>query len=126
MPNWNVTAVYVWVDVPSTYTQQFGNKQWGAFIDVVQPIFRPKLFNWEKAVFNMNMRFQNVDWNIGQFTGTTTEIGEDVFSITPGISFRPSAQTVFRLNYKYEWTSDILNNPAAKTATWMFGISTYF
>jgi len=30
------------VDVPDTYTQQYGKKQVGGFLDVVQPIIRPK------------------------------------------------------------------------------------
>ena len=29
-------------------------------------------------------------------------------------------------NYRYQWQEDILHNPAALTATWMFGFSTYF
>jgi hypothetical protein len=35
-------AVWILVDVPSTYTQQFGNKQHGAFIDIVQPVLKRK------------------------------------------------------------------------------------
>ncbi len=34
--------VYAMVDVPSTYTQQYGNKQFGAYLDVVQPVLKKK------------------------------------------------------------------------------------
>lgn len=119
-------AVWILVDVPSTYTQQFGNKQHGAFIDIVQPVLKRKLFDWEDAVFNISARLDYVDWNVGKFNETNTEIGDDLWAITPSISFRPSSQTVFRLNYRYQLQTDILNNPPARAASWLFGFSTYF
>lgn len=119
-------VVYAQVDVPATYTQQYGNAQWGMFVDVVQPILRPMWFNWENATVNFSLRFNYVDWNIGTFTGTTTLIGDDLTAITPAISLRPSPQTVFRLNYRYQWQRDIVNNPAALASSWLFGFSTYF
>ena len=119
-------AVWVTVDVPSTYTQQYGNKQQGAFIDIVQPVLKRKMFDWDDAVLNISARLDYVDWNVGKFNETNTEIGDDLWAITPAISFRPSAQTVFRLNYRYQWQTDILNNPPARAASWLFGFSTYF
>ena len=119
-------VVWVMVDVPSTFTQQYGNKQQGAFIDIVQPVLKKEIFNWEKAVLNLSARLDYVDWNVGTFNETGTDIGEHLWAITPAISFRPSPQTVFRLNYRYQWQTDILNNPPARTAAWLFGFSTYF
>ena len=119
-------AVWVMVDVPSTYTQQYGNKQQGAFIDIVQPVLKRKMFDWDDAVLNISARLDYVDWNVGKFNETNIEIGDDLWAITPAISFRPSAQTIFRLNYRYQWQTDILNNPPARTASWLFGFSTYF
>lgn len=119
-------AVFTMVDVPTTYTQQYGNKQRGAFMDIVQPILKRKIFNWENATLNLAARVDYADWNVGKFNETNTEIGDNLWAITPAISFRPSTQTVFRLNYRYQWQKDILNNPASRTATWLFGISTYF
>lgn len=119
-------VVWVMVDVPSTFTQQYGNKQQGAFVDVVQPILKRKILDWENATLNLAARLDYADWNVGKFNETGTEIGDDLWAITPAISFRPSSQTVIRLNYRYQWQRDILNNPAARTAAWMFGFSTYF
>ncbi len=119
-------VAFINVDVPDTFTQQYGSKQWGVFVDVVQPILTRKILNWENATLNVAARFDYVDWNVGTFNETNSEIGEQLVAITPAISFRPSPQTVFRLNYRYQWQKDILNNPAAKTASWLFGISTYF
>jgi len=117
---------FVWVDVPETYTQQYGNKQQGFFLDIVQPIIKRKLLDWKNASLNFAARLDYVDWNKGTFKETNTKIGEDLWAITPAISFRPSSQTVFRLNYRYQWQKDILNNPPALKASWLFGFSTYF
>lgn len=119
-------TAFVWVDVPETYTQQFGNKQWGWFLDIVQPVLKRKILDWDEAPFNVAARLDYVDFNEGKFTQTSGEIGDHLFAITPAISFRPTAQTVLRLNYRYQWQTDILNNPKVQTATWYFGISTYF
>ncbi|MGB3343198.1 MAG: hypothetical protein WBA61_04745 [Aequorivita sp.] len=35
-------------------------------------------------------------------------------------------KTVFRINYRYEWQKDIINNPAERAATWYMGFSSYF
>ena len=117
---------YIWVDVPDTFTQQFGDRQFGFFMDIVQPVLRTEILDWEDAVLNLSLRTDYVDYNIGRFAQTNTNIGDDLFDITSAISFRPTPQTVLRINYRYQWQQDILNNPASRTATWYFGFSTYF
>jgi hypothetical protein len=123
-----ITAEWAWikVNVPSTYTQQYGNKQQGGFLDIVQPILKKTILGWEKAVINLACRFEYVDWNKGKFTSTGGNIAEDLWSIMPALSFRPTAQTVIRLNYRYQQQRDLLGNPPAKTGGFSFGISTYF
>lgn len=118
--------VMINVDVPDTYTQQFGTKQKGYFIDVVQPVLKRKILDWDNATFNLAARLDYVDWNVGTFTQTNSNIGDHLWAISPAISFRPSRQTVFRANYRYQWQTDILNNPASRKASWLFGFSTYF
>jgi hypothetical protein len=119
-------AAYIMVDVPSTYTQQFGNKQWGVFVDIVQPILKRKILKWENASLNLAFRVDYIDWNMGTLNETGVEMGETRLALTPGISFRPSPQTVLRLNYRYFWERDILDNPPSLGASWLFGVSTYF
>jgi len=94
-------AVMNLVNVPDSYTQQYGSKQWGAFVDVVQPIVKRKIFSWEGASLNLATRLDYADWNVGTFNETGTDIGDDLFAITPAISLRPSTQSVIRLNYRY-------------------------
>lgn len=123
-----ITAEWAWVkvNVPSTFTQQYGNKQYGGFIDIVQPVLKRKIFGWDKATLNLACRLEYVDWNVGKFTGTGGNISEDIWSIMPAISFRPTAQTVIRLNYRHQQQQDILGNPPAKTGGFSLGVSTYF
>ena len=130
IPKLNTTitgeAVYIMVDVPSTYIQTYGNKQWGAFVDIVQPVLKRKILRWQNATLNLALRLDYVDWNVGTINETGASIGEDRFAITPAISFRPSAQTVIRVNYRYSWQKDFLNNPPSLAASWLVGLSTYF
>ena len=123
-----ITGEWAWikVNVPKSFTQQYGNKQRGGFIDIVQPVLTKKIFGWEKATLNLACRLEYVDWNVGKFTGTGGNIAEDLWSIMPAISFRPTAQTVLRLNYRHQQQKDILGNPPAKTGGFSFGVSTYF
>lgn len=122
------TGEWVWamVDVPDTYTQQFGNKLQGGFLDIVQPILKRTILGWENSVLNLALRLEYVDYNVGQFKETAGNIYDHIYAIVPGISFRPSQQTVVRLNYTYSWQRDLLGNPAAKTGGLQFGFSTYF
>ncbi len=126
--NTYITAEWAWihVDVPPTYTEQFGNTQHGGFIDIVQPVIKKNILGWQKAVLNLAVRAEYVDWNVGKFASTGTNIGDNIWSIMPAISFRPTPQTVFRFNYRYAQQKDVINNPAVKTGGFSFDISTYF
>jgi hypothetical protein len=123
-----VTGEWVWafIDIPSTYTQQFGEQQAGGFIDIVQPILQRKMLGWDDAVLNLNLRTEYVDYNVDTFTETGGNIFDHLVAIVPGISFRPSQQTVIRANYRHHWQWDLFGNPPAKTAGFQFGVSTYF
>jgi hypothetical protein len=119
----------IFVDVPQTYTQQYGSRQLGGFADFVQPVYKHKILGWDNATFNVAFRAEYVHYNIGHFQQTGGKIYDDVWSIMPGVSFRPAPQTVIRVNYRYEKTRDILGNPAipfSTTAGISVGISTYF
>jgi hypothetical protein len=123
-----ITSELAWVkvDVPETYGQQFGNKQFGGFIDIVQPLLTKNVLGWENAVLNLACRLEYVDWNVGTFNETGGNIAEDIWSIMPALSFRTTSQTIFRLNYRFQKQTDILGNPPATTAGFNIGISTYF
>jgi hypothetical protein len=126
--NTNLIAEWAWihVDVPSTYTQQYGSAQQGGFMDIVQPVYTHSMLGWENATFSLALRLEYVDWNVGTFTETGTNIGDDLWSIMPAISFRPVSGTVFRFNYRYMEQYDILGDPPSHTGGFILGISSYF
>ena len=105
---------------------QFGNKQQGGFLDIVHPIVRRKMFGWENSTINLAFRTEYTDYNVGTFNETGENIYDHIIAIVPGITFRPSSQTVIRANYRYHWQRDLLGNPASRTAGFQFGFSTYF
>jgi hypothetical protein len=126
--NTTITAEWAWVHVnlPNGYTQQFGSKQQGGFIDFVQPVIKRPMFGFENAVVNLSLRLEYVDWNRGKFTQTADKIYDEAWAIVPAISFRPTRQTVIRFNYRHQQQRDLLGNPPSKLGAIQFGISTYF
>jgi hypothetical protein len=123
-----IVGEWAWVnvDIADTYGQQYGDKQYGGFIDIVQPILQRNVFGFKNSVLNIACRLEYVDWNVGEFAETGDLIGESFKAIVPALSFRPTPQTVIRLNYRSEWRRDLLNNPASRTGGIQFGISSYF
>ena len=121
---------WIFVDIPPNYTQQYGNKQFGGFTDIVQPILRRKILDWDNATVNLAFRLEYVDWNVGKFTSTGTRMYNDLWSFMPGLSFRPTPETVLRFNYRHEKQRDITGNvigaTIGNTGEFNFGISTYF
>lgn len=130
LPGWHTTLngewAWVMVDVPGTYSQQFGSRQQGGFLDIVQPVLRTKILGYGKSVINLACRLEYADWNVGKFRETGTTMRDDLVAIVPAISWRPTAQTVIRLNYRYSRSTDLLGNPASRTAGLQLGIASYF
>jgi hypothetical protein len=46
--------------------------------------------------------------------------------VMPGVSWRPTSQTVIRLNYRYNWQTDLFGNAPSRTAGFLMGFSSYF
>ena len=122
----NGELAWVSVDIPETYTEQYGKKQLGGFVDFVQPVLKRPLLGFENAVINASVRLEYVDWNKGNFSQTRGKIYDELWAIVPSLSFRPTAQTVIRFNYRHQQQRDILGNPPSKTGAIQFGFSTYF
>ena len=118
--------VYAMINIPKKSAPQFGNKQHGFFVDVVQTVMKKNMLGWGNATLNIALRIERVDYNIGNFSATGNKIYDDVWAGTFGISFRPSAQTVIRANYRRAWDKDLLGNTPAKTGGLYVGFSTYF
>jgi hypothetical protein len=119
-------VAYASIDVPESLAELFGDVQWGGHVDVVVPVWRPRIAGYDSAVLSGALRVERVDYNVGSFSSTGEAIRDDVTAIVPGVSFRPTPETVFRANYRYHWTRDFPGNPTIRTAGFQFGLATYF
>jgi hypothetical protein len=117
---------YATVDVPPAMVEIFGNTQWGGHLDVTAPPWRPRVLDYDNAVLALGLRLEHVDYNRGTFASTGDPIRDDVTAIVPGVSFRPTAGTVFRANYRFHWIRDFAGNPASRMAGFQLGFATYF
>ena len=127
-----ITTEWAWVfvDLPADYTPEYSHRQYGGYIDVVQPIIHGHILDWDNATVNLAVRGEYVDWNEGNFAATGQRMNNDVWSIMPAISFRPTPLTVLRLNYRIQQARDITGNTIGAaigpTRGLSFGVSTYF
>lgn len=119
-------CAWVQVEIPESYSQQFGSRQVGGFVDVVQPVYRGKMLGFAKAVLNVGLRTEFVDWNRDRFRETGGSIGDEVLAFSPTLSFRPTAETVLRFNYRRLKQWDLLGNPPALTGGFQVGLASYF
>lgn len=72
------------------------------------------------------MRLEYIDLNVGNFSSTGAVIRDDVTAAVAGLSFRPTAGTVLKANYRRQNTRDLLGNPAAQMGGYQVGFATYF
>ncbi len=122
----NTEFALIHVETPSTYSQQYGNRQHGGFLDIVQPFYKKPIWGFNESILNISCRLEYVDWNVARFKETNTNIADHVFAVVPSLSWRISSETVLRLNYRYQWQADLLGNPYSKTAGFQAGFSSYF
>ena len=124
----SLNGEWVWasLDVPRTFSQQFGTRQQGGFLDIVQPVTKGRILGWSESIINLSARLEYADYNVGKFQEIDANIADHLYAATASISFRPSQQTVIRANYRYEWRTDLLGNPTSRTAGFQIGFSTYF
>ena len=114
------------VVLPDSVGQQYGNKQWGGYTDVVFTLMQRRICGWNNSKLNIGTRIEYDDFNEGYFDGTSTKKGDDVTAIVPFVSFRPAGTTVIRLNYRIESYNNLYNTETTRVEAIQFGLSTYF
>lgn len=117
---------YASISVQETLREIVGEEQWGGHLDIIVPVWRPDVLTYSDAVLNVNLRLERIDFNMGTFSSTGKRIFDETTAVVPGLSFRPTDDTVFRFNYIRRWHRDLVGNPVAKTAGIQFGFATYF
>ena len=112
--------------MPAGLSEVFGESQWGTHLDVIVPLWRPSIEGYDNAVLSLALRAEHVDYNRGRFSSTGQNIGDEVTAVVSGLSFRPTAGSVLRANYRFHWIRDFAGNPRAHLAGFQLGIATYF
>ena len=79
-----------------------------------------------RATVNAALRLEHIDYNVGRFSTTGRSIGDEVTAIVPGVSFRPAPNTVFKANYRWQRSRDVLRNDPARLGGYQVGFATYF
>ena len=102
------------------------SEQLGGFLDVVVPVFRPRLRTLKDAVVNAALRVEYIDLNRGEFESTGQRIYDETRAVSLGLSFRPATGTVFRANYVRQHYRDLFGNGTVRTGGFRVGVSTYF
>ncbi len=124
----NISAEISWlkVDVPTSYTQNYAQNQWGSYVDFVYTLIQKPMLGWNKAKINAAIRLEYLDYNAHTFRETGGKIYDEMWAIAPGLSFRPAGTTVLRFNYRLHQNIDLLGNPPSRTGIIQAGFSTYF
>jgi hypothetical protein len=119
-------AASVNIDVPQEISEVYGTKQWGGFVDLVYPVMQRRVLKFDNAVLNVSLRAERIDYNIGKFLVTDSNIGDEVTALSLGIGLRPVPGTIIRANYRYHWIHDNLDNPAIHLGGIQVGVASYF
>ena len=106
------------VDLPEGFVGLLAEKQQGIYLEGRVDFLRGAIKTMPKSFFAGAVRYDYVDYNMDRN-------GDDHTRLTLGLSFRPVPDTVFKLDYQYNWLHDSFNTEAREAAI-LFGVATYF
>jgi len=106
------------IEVPGESGGVFADEQSGYYVQLSYRVVYGVWAVLPRSHFTAVVRFGSVDWN--------TEIdGDDQRRLTLSTNFRPTDDTVFKLDYQYNWVTDGFNNEVTQAAI-IFGLASYF
>lgn len=117
---------YDLIQVPESAGPTFGSQQQGVYIECVYPVLKRKILKYDNTTLNLALRLEAVDYNMGKFSETGENKGDEIKGIVAGISLRPSGNTVLKLNYRWRWTTDLQGNDPVLAGGIQAGFATYF
>ncbi len=116
----------IWVQVPESLETLFGNEQWGMHLDLVAPVWKFGLLGFDDSKLEAGLRFEHVDFHMGTLGTSGDSAGSEETAIVGALALRPGTETVFRLNYGYSWSKDLVGNDSVTGAKIQLGFATYF
>lgn len=118
-------AAWAWIDVQPDLRELYATFQWGMYADVGVTVWKGRFWVLRQASLVLAARFDYIDLNVGSFSSTGQNIGDETIRISAGISFRPTPQTSLRVVYQHNWLLDSLGNPARRGGI-QLGLASYF
>ncbi len=111
-------AAIVRLDVPPGLTGIYASRQRGAYIQALRPFGRGWVRTMPGSSFALLARLDVVDFD-------ADVAGDADRRVTVGLNFRPTSDTVVKLDWVRGRTRDRFNNPADQ-ARLLFSLATYF
>jgi hypothetical protein len=111
-------AALVRLDLPASLLDIAARRQAGGYVDVERPFLTGLPTTMPSATLSAKVRFDAVDFD-------QDLPGDGVLQVSAGLNFRPTPDTVFKLDYVRGRLRDRFNSPG-DTAALLFSVATYF
>lgn len=115
---WNGEGTLVSVDVPPGLVGLYAGRQSGFFIETSRVFGTGWIEAHPEASFGVAARIEGVDFD-------RDLAGDSIQRLTLGARFRPTVESVFKLDYRRGRSRDRFNN-AVEEAAVLFSLATYF
>jgi hypothetical protein len=106
------------IDIPPGLSGIYASRQHGVYVEAVRPFGRGWVSTMPSSSFAAKVRFDYVDFDADQRGGTTGQV-------SLGLNFRPTQDSVLKLDYVRGRSRDEFNN-LGEHAFVLFSLATYF
>lgn len=106
------------VQIPQGLKGIYASGQRGVFVEAIREFGRGVVRTLPASTFAAKARWDAVDFN-------TAVPGDSRVQFTAGVNFRPTAESVLKLDYVRGWVRDEFNNKGARAAL-LLSLATYF
>lgn len=111
-------AAWATLDVPPDLAASFASSQRGVYVELLRDFGSGWIATMPRSFFTAGVRLDAVDFD-------ADVEGDGTKQITLGLNFRPTRDTVFKLDYVRGRSFDAFNNPADHAGV-LFSVATYF
>lgn len=121
----NAEGAFLTVDAGPNPDNFLATQQVGFFLDFGYKLFVGSVLGFENSEIGAHLRSEYVDLHTSKITGGG-KAGNEILAFTPSVTWRPNQNAVFKVNYRYSESTDLLRNPATKAGLLQIGVASYF
>ncbi len=111
-------AAVTTVDIPPGLTGIYASRQRGFYLQAVRPLLHGAVATMPASFFALAARLDVIDFDADL-------LGDSERRVTVGVNFRPTQDSVLKLDYVRGRSRDRFNNPSDMAAL-LFSVATYF